>query len=68
MTGSHIPVLAGELIDLTAPAPCEVVVDCRLLPGQTPAEAEEVIRGALGDGDYDLEWVGPQGGTRSPLD
>src|SRR4051794_4194990 len=28
MTGSHIPVLAGELIDLTAPSPGEVVVDC----------------------------------------
>jgi 16S rRNA (cytosine1402-N4)-methyltransferase len=28
MTGSHVPVLAGELIDLTAPAPGEVVVDC----------------------------------------
>src|SRR3954470_4581438 len=28
MTGSHVPVLAGELIDLTSPAPGEVVVDC----------------------------------------
>ncbi|HEY1359932.1 MAG TPA: 16S rRNA (cytosine(1402)-N(4))-methyltransferase RsmH [Thermoleophilaceae bacterium] len=28
MTASHIPVLAGELIDLTAPAPGELVVDC----------------------------------------
>jgi acetylornithine deacetylase/succinyl-diaminopimelate desuccinylase-like protein len=49
------------------PALCTVTCDCRLLPGQTPDEAEEVIRGALGEGDYDLEWVGPQGGTRSPL-
>src|SRR5512132_2252609 len=28
MTSSHVPVLAGELIDLTAPAPGEVAVDC----------------------------------------
>jgi 16S rRNA (cytosine1402-N4)-methyltransferase len=28
MTGSHVPVLAGELIDLTAPEPGDVVVDC----------------------------------------
>ncbi len=28
MTRSHVPVLAGELIDLTAPAPGEKVVDC----------------------------------------
>ena len=26
------------------PALCEVTVDCRLLPGQTQAEAEEVVR------------------------
>jgi 16S rRNA (cytosine1402-N4)-methyltransferase len=28
MTSSHIPVLAGELIDLTEPVPGEVAVDC----------------------------------------
>src|SRR5215211_3175115 len=28
MTASHVPVLAGELIELTAPAPGELVVDC----------------------------------------
>jgi 16S rRNA (cytosine1402-N4)-methyltransferase len=28
MSGVHIPVLAGELIDLTAPAPGETAVDC----------------------------------------
>ena len=28
MTRAHVPVLAGELIELTAPAPGETVVDC----------------------------------------
>ena len=28
MTSAHVPVLAGELIELTAPAPGETVVDC----------------------------------------
>ena len=28
MTRTHVPVLAGELIDLTGPAPGEKVVDC----------------------------------------
>src|SRR5947208_12892618 len=28
MSSSHVPVLAGELIDLTDPAPGEVAVDC----------------------------------------
>jgi acetylornithine deacetylase/succinyl-diaminopimelate desuccinylase-like protein len=50
------------------PAVCEVVVDCRLLPGQTQAEAEHLIRGQLGSDGYELEWLEAHGGTRSPLD
>ena len=49
------------------PALCEVTVDCRLLPGQTQAEAESLLRELLGDGDYELRWRTGQGGTRSPL-
>jgi acetylornithine deacetylase/succinyl-diaminopimelate desuccinylase-like protein len=50
------------------PHVCEVEVDCRLLPGQTPAEVEPVLREVLGEGDYDVEWDDPRGGTRSELD
>jgi acetylornithine deacetylase/succinyl-diaminopimelate desuccinylase-like protein len=50
------------------PALCELTVDCRLLPGQTQAEAERVIRDVLGDGEYELEWTERNGGTRSPRD
>jgi acetylornithine deacetylase/succinyl-diaminopimelate desuccinylase-like protein len=50
------------------PSTCEVVVDCRLLPGQTQAEVEPLLRGVLGDGDYQLEWIEGRGGTRSPLE
>jgi acetylornithine deacetylase/succinyl-diaminopimelate desuccinylase-like protein len=50
------------------PALCEVIVDCRLLPGQTQAEAEAEIRGALDFRDYELEWIEGQGGTRSPIE
>jgi acetylornithine deacetylase/succinyl-diaminopimelate desuccinylase-like protein len=49
------------------PSVCEVVVDCRLLPEQTQAEAEATLREVLGDGDYDFEWIEGHGGTRSPL-
>jgi acetylornithine deacetylase/succinyl-diaminopimelate desuccinylase-like protein len=49
------------------PHVCEVVVDCRLLPGQTQAEVEPVLREVLGDGDYDFEWIEGRGGTRSLL-
>lgn len=50
------------------PGLCEVTVDCRLLPEQTPADAEPLIRAVLGEGDYELEWIDAQGGTRSPID
>jgi acetylornithine deacetylase/succinyl-diaminopimelate desuccinylase-like protein len=50
------------------PALCEVTVDCRLLPGQTQAEAEALVREQLGQGDYELEWIQGQGGTRSPME
>jgi acetylornithine deacetylase/succinyl-diaminopimelate desuccinylase-like protein len=49
------------------PGRCEVTVDCRLLPGQDEAEAEGVLLEWLGKGDYELEWRGGQGGTRSEL-
>jgi acetylornithine deacetylase/succinyl-diaminopimelate desuccinylase-like protein len=50
------------------PAVCEVTVDCRLLPGWTPEDAEPILRAALDGGDYELEWIERTGGTRSPLD
>jgi acetylornithine deacetylase/succinyl-diaminopimelate desuccinylase-like protein len=49
------------------PALCEVTVDCRLLPEQTPADAEPLIRAALGNGSYELEWIEATGGTRSEI-
>jgi acetylornithine deacetylase/succinyl-diaminopimelate desuccinylase-like protein len=49
------------------PGLCEVTVDCRLLPGQTQAEAERKLRAQLGAGAYELEWRKAQGGTRSSL-
>ena len=50
------------------PALTEVMVDCRLLPGQTQEEADALVRDWLGDGGYELEWREGQGGTRSALD
>jgi acetylornithine deacetylase/succinyl-diaminopimelate desuccinylase-like protein len=50
------------------PALCEITVDCRLLPETTPADVEPLIRAALGNGRYDLEFSEAVGGTRSPMD
>jgi acetylornithine deacetylase/succinyl-diaminopimelate desuccinylase-like protein len=51
------------------PALVDLEVDCRLLPGQTPAEIEPVVRRLLGDDiAYELVFGEAQGGTRSPLD
>lgn len=49
------------------PAVCDVVCDCRLLPGQTQEEAERVILDWLGPGDYDFRWIEGVGGTRSSM-
>lgn len=49
------------------PALCEITVDTRLLPGQTPEHAAATIRAWLGDGDYELVNTERQGGTRSPI-
>jgi acetylornithine deacetylase/succinyl-diaminopimelate desuccinylase-like protein len=50
------------------PALCEIIVDCRLLPGATPADVEPQIRSVLGDDvEYELEFTEAQGGTRSAL-
>ena len=50
------------------PAVCEITVDCRLLPEMTPGDIEPLLRAALGDGEYELEFLEAIGGTRSDLD
>jgi acetylornithine deacetylase/succinyl-diaminopimelate desuccinylase-like protein len=47
------------------PAVCHVTCDCRLLPGQTQAEAEAAIREWLGEDGYELGWIEGVGGSRS---
>ena len=50
------------------PALCDVIVDCRLPPEQKPADVEPLIRAAIGEGDYEIEWLEAVGGTRSPIE
>jgi acetylornithine deacetylase/succinyl-diaminopimelate desuccinylase-like protein len=50
------------------PAICDITVDSRLLPGQTPDEQQAIVRGILGDDGYELEVLEAHGGTRSALD
>jgi acetylornithine deacetylase/succinyl-diaminopimelate desuccinylase-like protein len=69
-----VPTFAPTMISASRkrnviPALCKVIVDCRLLPGHTPEEIEQTVRGLLGsDVDYDLEFLKAEGGTRSALD
>jgi acetylornithine deacetylase/succinyl-diaminopimelate desuccinylase-like protein len=49
------------------PALCEITVDVRLLPGETPEQAEATLRAWLGEGDYELVNTERQGGTRSAI-
>ncbi len=50
------------------PARCDLTVDCRLLPGQLPADVEPLLRELLGDGPYDFQWIEAYGGTRSTME
>ena len=50
------------------PALCEVTVDCRLLPEQTPADVEPLIRAALGDGRLRARVARGGRRTRSPIE
>jgi acetylornithine deacetylase/succinyl-diaminopimelate desuccinylase-like protein len=66
LTVSPTIITASKKVNVI-PAVCEVVCDCRLLPGQGQEEAELLIRDALGDAaDYELEWIEGVGGTSSP--
>jgi acetylornithine deacetylase/succinyl-diaminopimelate desuccinylase-like protein len=67
LTLSHTMIVASQKRNVI-PAVCDVVVDCRLLPEQTPRDAEALVRAALGPGDYEIQWIEPNGGTRSELD
>jgi acetylornithine deacetylase/succinyl-diaminopimelate desuccinylase-like protein len=49
------------------PALCVLEVDSRLQPGQTPEDAREELRAAIGDDGYEYELVEAIGGTGSPL-
>ena len=50
------------------PGSCTIEVDCRLLPGQPPAEIEALLRAGV-PGPWEIEWIVAEhvGGTRSPL-
>jgi acetylornithine deacetylase/succinyl-diaminopimelate desuccinylase-like protein len=49
------------------PAVADITVDSRLLPGTTPDEQQQIVRGILGDGDYELVSLESHGGTRSEI-
>jgi acetylornithine deacetylase/succinyl-diaminopimelate desuccinylase-like protein len=49
------------------PAVCDVTVDSRLLPGTSVEEQQAIVRGVLGEGDYELTSLEAHGGTRSEI-
>jgi len=66
MTVSPTVVRASEKRNVI-PAVCEVTIDVRLLPGQSPAEAEAELRACLGEGEYELVGLAQNGGTSSAI-
>ncbi|RLE77842.1 MAG: hypothetical protein DRJ56_01435 [Thermoprotei archaeon] len=60
-------VKGGLKENVVAPS-CELVVDCRLLPGRGKEELLEALRQVLVGLDYDVEFVTESSGTESPMD
>jgi len=50
------------------PPDASITLKCILVPGTTRADLEAELREALGDGDYDLDLDGPDGGSISSPD
>jgi acetylornithine deacetylase/succinyl-diaminopimelate desuccinylase-like protein len=50
------------------PGRAQLRVDCRILPGMTPADVEGAVREALAGLEYDFEFLERDGGTMSPPD
>ena len=57
--------LVGSEARNVIPSSCEIICDCRLLPGQSPEEVERAIHDAVGDVGVQLRWDSVTGGTRS---
>jgi acetylornithine deacetylase/succinyl-diaminopimelate desuccinylase-like protein len=49
------------------PAVADITVDSRLLPGTTVDEQQAIVRGILGEGDYEIVSLESHGGTRSEI-
>lgn len=50
------------------PALCEIICDCRIVPGQTVTEVERSVRESLGPEGYELDWLEVVGGSRSSFE
>jgi len=63
-------IIHGGVKENIIPSECEAVFDCRMLPGQTPAEALEEIKGLLKDVDLEkleFEIIQANEPSESPL-
>jgi acetylornithine deacetylase/succinyl-diaminopimelate desuccinylase-like protein len=61
----------GGVKENIIPSECETVFDCRVLPGQTPAEALSEIKGLLKDADLEkleFETIQANEPSESPID
>jgi acetylornithine deacetylase/succinyl-diaminopimelate desuccinylase-like protein len=70
MTVSPTMITASEKRNVI-PALVEIAIDCRLLPGMTPADGEAAIRAWLEPvpmRDWELSNIDHHGGTRAPFD
>jgi len=64
-------IIHGGVKENIIPSECEVVFDCRILPGQNPADAMKDIKGSLKDADpekLEFETIQASEPSESPMD
>jgi acetylornithine deacetylase/succinyl-diaminopimelate desuccinylase-like protein len=50
------------------PSTAEILVDCRVPPGMGEAEVRKRVAAVLGEGDFEIDFVEPVVGSRSPYE
>ncbi|HDI75340.1 MAG TPA: M20/M25/M40 family metallo-hydrolase [Thermoprotei archaeon] len=61
-------IVRGGYKENIIPSECELVVDCRLLPGFDETWVKETLKNIIGDIEYELSFIKREPATESPID
>lgn len=60
--GYNVQMISGGSLEMAVPHRCEIIMDCRVLPGQTPAAVQQAVDALMGGRDWvDSRWLDVSG-------